>query len=100
MNLVEQVYEAAANAGFLKECVWHPSDGGPPRTNMVGLRAPDDSVLGNLTPSRDTVISYPASIFEGLSQREMVEVAGVKFQVRDIRAVGDGSEMRAKLTRL
>lgn len=100
MNLAEQVYEAAANAGFLKECVWHPSDGSPSRTNMVGLRAPDDTVLDNLTQSRETTISYPASIFAGLAAREVVAVAGVQFQVRIVTAVGDGSEMRARLTRL
>ena len=100
MNLVEQVYQAAANAGFLKECVWHPSDGSVPRTHPVGLRASDDSVLDNLTQSRETVISYPAATFKGLTPREMVEVAGVKFQVREVKATGDGSEMRAKLTRL
>lgn len=100
MSIVEHVYEAAANAGFLKHCVWRPSDGSPPHTNMVGLRAPDDSVLDNLTLSTDTTISYPAVIFDGLGPRDVVEVDGVQFQVREIRAVGDGSEIRAKLTRL
>lgn len=100
MSLVDQVYEAAANAGFLKHCVWHPSDGGPPRTNMVGLRSPDDTVLDNLSLSSETTISYPAVIFAGLSPREIVEVDGVRFQVREVRATGDGSEMRAKLAKL
>ena len=36
----------------------------------------------------------------GLAAREVVEIGGTTFQVRDIRAVGDGSEIRAKLTRL
>ena len=29
-----------------------------------------------------------------------VEIDGVAFQVREIRAVGDGSELRAKLSRI
>ena len=36
----------------------------------------------------------------GHSMRLSVEIGSVIYQVRDIRAVGDGSEMRAKLTRL
>ncbi len=100
MNLAEQVYEAAANAGFLKVCVWQPSNGSPAQKYPVGLRAPDDSVLDNLTLSRETVISFPASCFVGLATRDVVEVDGVRFQVREVRAIGDGSETRAKLTRL
>lgn len=100
MSLAEQVYQAAANAGFLKECLWQPSDGSPAQTGHVGLRAPDDTVLDNLTLSRETVISYPASCFVGLTAREVLEIEGIRFQVREVRAVGDGSEMRARLTRL
>ena len=99
-SLIEKIYEAAANVGFLKTCVWRPSDGSPPRTNQVGLQAPDETVLDNLASTTDTTMSYPASIFAGLAQREVVEIDGMTFQVREIRAVGDGSELRARLTRL
>jgi hypothetical protein len=100
MNLVEQIYEAATNAGLLKECVWRPSDGSLPHHHSVGFAAPDDTVLDGLTLSTEYVMTYPASVFVGLAQREPVEINGVTFLVRDIRAVGDGSEIRAKLTRL
>jgi hypothetical protein len=100
MSLIEKIYEAAANVGFLKKCIWRPSDGSPPHANMVDLRAPDDSVLDNLTLSTETTISYPAVVFDGIRPREIVEVDGVTFQVREVRATGDGSEMRAKLSRL
>jgi hypothetical protein len=100
MNLVDQIYEAAANAGLLKECVWRPSDGSPPQHHSVGFDAPDDTVLDGLTLSTEYVMTYPASVFVGLAQREPVEIDGVTFLVRDILAVGDGSEIRAKLTRL
>jgi hypothetical protein len=100
MNLVEQIYEAATNAGLLKECVWRPSDGSPPQHHAVGFVAPDDTVLDGLSLSTEYVMTYPASIFVGLAQREPVEIDGVSFLVRDIRAVGDGSEIRAKLTQL
>lgn len=100
MASIEQLYDAAHRAGFLKKCVWRPRDGSPPRTNMVGIAAPDETLLSGLTLSTETVMSYPASIFSGLQSRETVEIEGVAFQVREIHAVGDGSELRAKLTRL
>ncbi len=100
MGLVEQVYEAAANAGLLKECVWHPTDGSAPHTATVGFAAPDETLLDGLTSSTEYVVSYPGSVFRGLAARDTVEIGGALFQVRDIRAVGDGSELRAKLTKL
>ncbi|UZF20668.1 hypothetical protein LG939_04070 [Ralstonia pseudosolanacearum] len=100
MDIVATLYEAAANAGLLKECIWRSSDGSPPRTNMVGFAAPDETLLDGLTVSTEYVMSYPATIFAGLGPRETVEIAGAVFHVRDLRAVGDGSEIRAKLTRL
>lgn len=99
MNPAQQVYEAAGNAGLLKLCVWQPSDGGPPRINHVGLRTPDDTVLEQLALAGDTTISYPAGIFAGLRPYETVEVDGVRFEVREVRATGDGSEMRVRLAR-
>ena len=100
MGIVEQIYASAANAGLLKDCQWRPSDGSPPQSHPVGFAAPDDTVLDGLTLSTEYVMTYPASIFVGLAQREPVVIDGVTFLVRDIRAVADGSEMRAKLTRL
>lgn len=100
MSLAEQVYEAAANAGLLKECLWQPSDGSSPQMARVGFAAPDETLLDGLTSSTEYVISYPDSVFKGLAARDTVEIGAALFQVRDIRAVGDGSEIRAKLTRL
>ena len=100
MSLVAQIYESAANAGLLKECLWQPSDGSPSQTHQVGFSSPDDSLLDGLALSTEYVMTYPVTAFNGLAARETVEIAGTTFQVRDIRAVGDGSEIRAKLTRL
>lgn len=44
-------------------------------------------------------MSYPGAAFTALPVRESVEIGGA-FQAREISAIGDGSEMRAKLTRL
>lgn len=100
MGLIERIYEAAANVGFLKSCRWTPSGGGASQAFDVGFAAPDETILEGLTASTEYVMSYPASVFVGLAPRETVEIEGVAFQVREIRAVGDGSELRAKLTRL
>jgi hypothetical protein len=100
MGLVEQVYAAATNAGLLRDCYWQPADGSPMQTHTVGFAAPDDTVFDGLASTTDHQMSYPASVFMGLAPRDTVEIGSVIYQVRDIRAVGDGSEMRAKLTRL
>jgi hypothetical protein len=100
MGIVEQIYESAANAGLLKDCLWRPSDGSPTQRFSVGFAAPDDTVLDGLSLSTEYVMTYPASIFIGLAQREPVVIDGVTFLVRELRAVGDGSEVRATLTRV
>ena len=100
MGLVEQVYEAATNAGLLKDCRWQPSDGSPAVQHPVGFSAPDDTVLDGLALNTDYAITYPASVFVGLAARDTVVIGSTTYQVRDVRAVADGSEMRAKLTRL
>lgn len=100
MGLVEQVYSAAANAGLTVRCRWFPAGGGAVQTRQVGFTAPDDTALDGLTLNTDYAITYPASVFVGLAVRDTVNVNGVSYQVRDVRALGDGTEMRARLTRL
>ena len=51
MSLVAQIYESAANAGLLKECLWYPSNGAPSQRHQVGFAAPDESLLDGLTLS-------------------------------------------------
>ena len=100
MSLVEQIYESAANAGLLKDCLWRPSDGTTAQLHPVGFAAPDDTMFDGLASTTDHQMSYPASVFLGLVPREAVEIDGEIYQVRSTRAVGDGSEMRAQLTRV
>ena len=100
MNLVEQIYASAANAGLLKECRWQPPDGSPSQTHQIGFSAPHDTLFDGLASTTDHQMSYPASVFVGLAARDTVEIDDVIYQVRSTRAVGDGSEMRAQLTRV
>lgn len=99
-TLVEKIYLAAANVGFLKICVWQPSDGGTAQTHSVGFSAPDQDVLSGLGVSTDYEMTYPNSCFVGLKTREAVQLEDVAYQVREVMAVGDGSEVRAKLMRV
>ena len=97
---LQRLYAAANRAGLLKDCTWRPADGRPEEVHPVGFAAPDALRLDGLTVSTDYEMTYPQALFEGLTAREVVEIAGSTFQVREVRALGDGSERRATLTRL
>ena len=99
-TLVEKIYLAAANVGFLKTCVWQPTDGGSAQTHSVGFSAPDKEVLAGFSVSTEFEMTYPNTRLVGLKTREVVQIEGVAYQVREVMAVGDGSEVRAKLMRI
>jgi hypothetical protein len=98
--MLERLYNAAARAGLLSIATWLPGDGSDPETVSVEFRAPDDPVLDGLGLSTEYAMRYPASRFVGLAAGETVTVNGERYRVREIRAVGDGSEKRASLTKL
>ena len=100
MGYVEAIYAAAANAGLLKLARWQPSNGAAPVQAHVGFTAPDNTLLDGLAVGTDFEMAFPASVFTGIAVRDGVEIGGVMFQVRDLRAVGDGSERRARLSRV
>lgn len=93
MLAVELFYESARNAGLLTPVTVAGT------TVQCAFRAPDETVLDGLALSRDYQIDYPASWLT-LAVGDTVEVAGNTFQVRDVRAIGDGSERRAFLSQL
>ena len=99
-TLVEKIYLAAANVGFLKACIWQPSDGGVAQTHSVGFSAPDQDVRSGLGVSTEYEMTFPNSCLNGLKSRESVHIEGVAYQVREVMAVGDGSEVRATLMRV
>lgn len=98
--MLESLYLAAESAGFLRECIWLPGNGQPVERHSVGFTAPEIGILDNLGMSTDYAITYPASWFVGLAKYDSVTVAGIAYQVREPRAIGDGSEYRTTLTRL
>jgi hypothetical protein len=94
MLKVEFLYASAHNAGLLKPVIFEG------KTVMVDLRAPDEEVLGGMGMSRDTSIRYPASAMTTLAAGHVLEIQGQPHRVREVVALGDGSEMRATLMRL
>ena len=93
MLAVELFYESARNAGLLTAVTVAGS------TVHCAFRAPDETVLDGFALSRDYQIDYPASWLT-LAAGDTVEAAGNTYQVRDVRAIGDGTERRASLSQL
>ena len=93
MLAVELFYESARNAGLLTAVT---VAGNPVH---CAFRAPDETVLDGFALSRDYQLDYPVAWLT-LAPGDTVEIAGVSYQVRDLRAIGDGSERRAFLSQL
>ena len=89
---VATLYEAARSAGLLTPVTVAGN------TVHCAFRAPDETVLDGFALSRDYQIDYPAWLT--LAPGDTVEIAGSSYQVRDVRAIGDGSERRASLSQL
>lgn len=93
MATLEDLYAAAAAAGLLVEAeiagknVW------------VEFRAPEEPVLEGLALSSEYTLRMPASAVPQLGMGDPVQIAGVSYRVRDLRALGDGSELRVLLSR-
>ena len=88
---VATLYEAARSAGLLTAVTVGTA------TVHCAFRAPDETVLDGFALSRDYQLDYPAAWLT-LAVGDTVEVAGSSYQVRDVRAIGDGSERRAFLS--
>ena len=90
---VADLYDAAARAGLLT----------PVKVGTLivecGFRAPDETVLDGLALSRDYEIEFPAERLL-LVVGDTVEIAGQPYRVREVIALRDGSECRARLARL
>lgn len=94
VGLIERLYEAAANAGLLVSAEVAG------RTVSVGFLCIDENLLEGLVRSAAYTITYPLSLLPDLEAGHSVVIAGQTYQVRDVRAIGDGTERRADLTRL
>ncbi len=90
---VGALYDAAAASGLLVPVTF----GGV--VVMADFRAPDADVLDGLGVSRGYTVRYPQSRLT-LSPGDELVVAAVSYRVREVTQLGDGSEVRASLTRL
>jgi len=88
---VAVLYEAAQRSGLLT-----PVTVGAVTVHCA-FRAPDESVLDGFALARDHQIDYPAT-WLSLSAGDLVQVGGDGYRVREVRAMGDGSERRASLS--
>ena len=95
--LMEALYAAAEQAGFLKEAIWTPANGPPQQPVSVAFKAPDESILDGYQISANYYIRFPASCLVGLAAPDLIHVNGVTYRVREVRAIGDGSEREARL---
>mgnify|MGYP001347549534 CR=1 FL=1 len=93
MDSLTDLYAAAGRAGLLTPALIGSTE------MWVDFRCPDAEVLDGLGLSADYAIRYPASDVMLDSGHELV-IGGVTYRVREVRAVGDGSECRATLMRL
>lgn len=91
---IETLYDAAASAGLLIRAVSGSLE------VMVDFRAPDEDVLDGLGVNRNYTIRYPMSRLPLLAAGNALEIAGITYRVREVSAMGDGTEARASLTRL
>lgn len=92
MAFVDDIYDAAARSNLLTRAVIGGTE------VMVDFRAPDEDVLDGLGVSRNYVIRYPVSRLPLLAAGNALEIAGQTYRVREVTAMGDGTEARASLT--
>lgn len=90
-GFLERCYLAAKNAGLLTAITVR---GG---TTYGGFRAPDETVLDGFALARDYQLIYLASWLT-LSPGDVITIHGADYEVREVRAVGDGTERQASLS--
>ena len=90
---VATLYEAARSAGLLTPVTVAGS------TVHCAFHAPDETVLDGFALSRDYQIDYPASWLT-LTTGDPVGIGNALYQVREVHAIGDGSELRASLSKI
>ena len=93
MTSLADLYAAAGRAGLLT-----PATIGGAEV-LVDFRAPDVEVLDGLGLSSDYAIRFPADALV-LNRGEELVIGGETYRVREVRAIGDGTECRATLMRL
>ncbi len=97
MISIQRIYEAAARAGLLRRATWI-SASQYQKAAWVEWREPDDSILHDLVLTADITMTFPTVEFAGIRQGDVVVVESKRYKVREVRAIHDGSESRARLS--
>ncbi len=97
--MIQQIYKAAARAGLLRS-VTLISAKQASRNVWVEWRESDDSILHDLVLATEITMTFPTVELAGIRQSDLIVADGKRYQVRDVRAIHDGSETRARLSPL
>ncbi len=98
-SFVDRLYAAAAQAGLLQRCRRFIGTRLSPAV-WVALIEPDEALLDGLAVASDPSIRFPAHRLVGLKKGEVLEMDGKRYRVREVRAIGDGLEKQAQLSRV
>ncbi|WP_157314566.1 hypothetical protein [Chitinibacter sp. GC72] len=100
LNLVERIYDSAERAGFLQHAVRLDANGQDAPAVAVAFQSPDENILDGYQRAADYRIRFPSTRFTTLNAGDTLRIANQTFRVREVRAIGDGSEREAKLSLL
>ena len=95
---VAPLFAAFKSAGMTVVAIWSPSGGGPAQSADVFFDTPDSQLL-DMTINAGYLITYPSTLFPGLSHGETVNVNGEDYFVREIVRIEDGALTEASLSK-
>jgi hypothetical protein len=95
--MIQQIYQAAARAGLLKNVRWYSRTKGS-KALSVEWRESDDSMLHDLVVGTNITMTAPSADLAGLQQGDRIVTGQREYAVREVRAIHDGSETRATLS--
>ena len=95
MIVITQIYQAAARAGLLKSVRW--ISGKTSKGLEVEWRETDESMLHDLVVGTAITMTGPTVELDVIQQGDVITHGQLKYRVREVRQIHDGSETRATL---
>lgn len=102
MKTAADFYAVFERAGFLTEVTWYPRGlGAVPQSGKVRYRKPTQEVYSDAVIITDHSIKFPATLFAGLQQGDIVDIGqapnALRFRVKETPADTDGVQRIAYL---
>lgn len=102
MKTAQEFYSAFERAGMLTPVLWYPrAPGAQPVSAMVRFRKPTQEVYGDAVIITDHSIKFPAGLFAGLQQGDIIDVGQApalqRFRVKETPSQADGAQRIAFL---